>query len=914
MKNTKKRKRDIGLISPSGIVIDGDILLDCQNEHTSKYFLAVRVFLSFIATYCTAVMGASFLNLDIAYTVLFFYSAMLTVSFGLLRSKHSIVRLGAIVYLVFHAFYIGTNFENIRYGFYVVADDYLSKANQPNSVMGVVLQNLKHTDYSYYATIFFVVLITLLALVTAAACVYKIDFPLLFIITFPIFELGMYWGWVPDLVPTVCLFIVWIIILAMHIINHTTNKAGRRNTFAVHERKKTYYFTSSNAKGAFYTVYVRFIALMCAVIFTAAMLFSLITGFTRPRKFNKYRREISTAVSNFTMYDLQNLFSDYNGGADIFGVKTVGGTNGGILGQTSGISFNGSTALRLTASPFSSSLYLKGYVGGVYKDNSWLPVDADEDDVDFDDDFEDVGLWPQDMNYLIAHECRFASDDIDELTIYAVGASKKFVYAPYSTFYSETSSNQKNGMTPTLEGYVKPGSDKYTITYCSYDRMSGDLASVEEDFRLDFWHNKEEADPALTRDAIEALDGYTEFVEENYTKVHKSKTLDRVYNEIATNYLGGSGNWTYYEVYNAIKSYFAESGEYKYSLQPGITPEGEDFIDYFLDTQKEGYCSYYASAGVELLRKFGYPARYVEGYMILPSQLGNGEDEDGTYKINVKDKCAHAWAEVYIENAGWYPAEFTPGYDNDNPNLSDDEKDPGSKKRNSDSSRATPDSSAAPSDSSSSNAGTVSRSGTESSDSSSKVTSSNTSSKSSAANSGTDPSGKIGSGSGADHAAADESLSGKSESTKPKSMSGAIISVAALLFVVAIVALNRTFKNKAMIKAVSEGSGSERIMAMYRYLLKYLSLVGVYKGGNVSDLRTAELIINNLSEKQLSPIADDVRYIAELAIKAHMSNEEISDKDADMAKAKFDSIRLGHIYPQLSIGEKLSATLVSGLY
>ncbi len=72
---------------------------------------------------------------------------------------------------------------------------------------------------------------------------------------------------------------------------------------------------------------------------------------------------------------------------------------------------------------------------------------------------------------------------------------------------------------------------------------------------------------------------------------------------------------------------------------------------------------------------FGYPSRYVEGYVVLNSQLGEPED-DSTYEVSVKDKCAHAWAEVFIDNAGWYPAEFTPGYDNDNPNLTQQEKDP----------------------------------------------------------------------------------------------------------------------------------------------------------------------------------------------------------------------------------------------
>ena len=107
-----------------------------------------------------------------------------------------------------------------------------------------LLSGISTIDYPYLASNFFVFFITLVCLGAAAACLYRIDFPLLFIITFPVFELGMYWGWEPSMWTVIGLFICWVTVLALHIINHTTNKAGRKNTFAVHERKRTFYFTS----------------------------------------------------------------------------------------------------------------------------------------------------------------------------------------------------------------------------------------------------------------------------------------------------------------------------------------------------------------------------------------------------------------------------------------------------------------------------------------------------------------------------------------------------------------------------------------------------------------------------------------------------------------------------------------------
>jgi transglutaminase-like putative cysteine protease len=76
---------------------------------------------------------------------------------------------------------------------------------------------------------------------------------------------------------------------------------------------------------------------------------------------------------------------------------------------------------------------------------------------------------------------------------------------------------------------------------------------------------------------------------------------------------------------------------------------GEDGVDYFLFHAREGYCSYYASAMVVMLRAVGIPARYVEGY-------SQGEKVDGAYHIVEWD--GHSWPEVYFPDYGW--VEFEP--------------------------------------------------------------------------------------------------------------------------------------------------------------------------------------------------------------------------------------------------------------
>ena len=49
--------------------------------------------------------------------------------------------------------------------------------------------------------------------------------------------------------------------------------------------------------------------------------------------------------------------------------------------------------------------------------------------------------------------------------------------------------------------------------------------------------------------------------------------------------------------------------------------------------------------------------------MIIPSDFDNAENINNYYKIDIQDSRAHAWTEFYIDGYGWIPFEFTPGYD-----------------------------------------------------------------------------------------------------------------------------------------------------------------------------------------------------------------------------------------------------------
>lgn len=131
-----------------------------------------------------------------------------------------------------------------------------------------------------------------------------------------------------------------------------------------------------------------------------------------------------------------------------------------------------------------------------------------------------------------------------------------------------------------------------------------------------------------------------------------------------------------------LADYFQE--KIPYSYQPGVTPYGKDFVNYFLLENRRGYCAHFASAATLIFRKLGIPARYVEGYAIDPEDITEEgevleEPKDQYYegasdlkqtaavKVNVIDANAHAWVEIWITGKGWQVADVTPASEEEDP-------------------------------------------------------------------------------------------------------------------------------------------------------------------------------------------------------------------------------------------------------
>lgn len=171
-------------------------------------------------------------------------------------------------------------------------------------------------------------------------------------------------------------------------------------------------------------------------------------------------------------------------------------------------------------------------------------------------------------------------------------------------------------------------------------------------------------DSATVTQLRDAGTDYPQWVLDEYLQLPNTLT-DRT-RQLAKNI---AGNLTDpYDIGVAVTDYLRTNIEYNQTIsQP---PANQDRIDWFLFDYKQGFCNYYATAEVILLRSLGIPARlavgFAQGERQEPVTIINPRDQSianppvnpiSTYIVRQKD--SHAWPEVFFPNYGWIIFEPT---------------------------------------------------------------------------------------------------------------------------------------------------------------------------------------------------------------------------------------------------------------
>ncbi|PJF44763.1 MAG: hypothetical protein CUN55_02290 [Phototrophicales bacterium] len=114
--------------------------------------------------------------------------------------------------------------------------------------------------------------------------------------------------------------------------------------------------------------------------------------------------------------------------------------------------------------------------------------------------------------------------------------------------------------------------------------------------------------------------------------------------------IAASGATTPYDKAKAIEQWLRANIAYDESIP--APPINQDAVDWFLFDIQRGYCNYYATAMIMMLRSEGIPARMGAGF-------AQGSYDPATRTYRVKENDAHTWVEVYFPSYGWVPFEPT---------------------------------------------------------------------------------------------------------------------------------------------------------------------------------------------------------------------------------------------------------------
>ena len=221
-------------------------------------------------------------------------------------------------------------------------------------------------------------------------------------------------------------------------------------------------------------------------------------------------------------------------------------------------------------------------------------------------------------------------------------------YTPYfiinddMTYYGD----HYEGKNPQTYEMIIPNDDfnalLSTIDYKAKGELLKEIAERNgtQDYYDEYFGQGNEDDEKLT-----SVPEETKSIIENFLKQHNVIDNGNIFNYIT-------------QCTNAL------AANTSYTLRPGNTPDNVDVVDYFLNTNKKGYCVHYASTLALMLRSRGYPARFVVGYQVPGSKNNAG-------KLIVRDSNAHAWVEIYDEYLGGTPIEATPT-SSENPNTPTD--------------------------------------------------------------------------------------------------------------------------------------------------------------------------------------------------------------------------------------------------
>lgn len=522
---------------------------------------------------------------------------------------------------------IGLGFNEFSSGFGYIKDKLLvgicESMAWPVPQLSYTFTDAMKIDTTYFLCIVAVPIITGISFFT----IRKINFFVGFLLTFPLFEIGAAFGCVPDHICFAVLLAGWTGLFAMYTAAKVKKIRKRKG-----DKKKTKAAAAGHRQSL-----VAAIGLLVAVITFGVFLFGnylVVTGgYDRPENIRELRRDMQESISDFVDYIL-NRDND-------------GSLKEGRLYQLDHRIIKDRHYMTVEMPHHQKQTYLKGYVGEDYTGNQWQSLPADSLYQSMLSKYQSTGYYPQNMQGQLLNNMieknTIVRQSAGTVTISNLRRKKDYAYLAYIPLVG----NSFSFMGDTT---VSP-SNKASYSYTAF-----------MDDRNFFMMNI--ADLYYDSSFSAVMKAYTDYVKQEYTKVPTGLgDVAAIVEDLIDGKKYGykTSAASNLEIADRIRTYLAD--QITYDLLTPKTPKDQDFVKYLLFESKKGYSAHFATAMAVMLRMAGIPTRYVEGYIAAQEDYDAAEKlGDGYYKLDLTDKNAHAWIEVYETNYGWISIEATPGF------------------------------------------------------------------------------------------------------------------------------------------------------------------------------------------------------------------------------------------------------------
>ena len=294
-------------------------------------------------------------------------------------------------------------------------------------------------------------------------------------------------------------------------------------------------------------------------------------------------------------------------------------------------------------------LYLKGFIGGSYKKDRWLPLTSDH----YDGKYEGILKWlsSKKLNLLTQYSSyqklslQQEKSDIalSKVNVKNVNAYRKYVYLPSTVeSYHAFGSSQKKDWSIQSKRIFGTSDYQFRTFFYSQDLT---FSSVQS------WMNNPKT--VEQKNYIDNESVYDQFVKDSYLDIDASLKT-----ELKNIFFKDVKTTNFNDVTTRIRQVLRQ--QIDYTDRPSDFKGQQDYISWLLHNSKDGNAVSYTTIAVMAYRSLGYPARYVEGYHLSKNDVDKMIKEEQK-KIILTTKNAHAWVEIYRTGMGWIPVEVVPG-------------------------------------------------------------------------------------------------------------------------------------------------------------------------------------------------------------------------------------------------------------